>query len=510
MGTSAHLNGHTNGASHSNGVVHRPRDTIRIAYLVSMYPAVSHTFILREVQKLRAANFEIHTASINPLDRAAGLMTVEEQDEAAATYYVKSDGIRGAIVAHWAAILNSPWSYLKGLWFALRLAGSDPRRLLLFACYFVEAVMLGRWMQSRGLRHLHVHFANAASTVGLIASRTFPIEFSLTVHGPNEFYDSFGLKLSEKMAGALFACCVGQFARSQLMRLSPPLEWGKFEIGPLGVDPQLFKPGPFRSSPHTFEILCVGRLVPDKGQYILLAAINRLIKSYPNIRLRLVGDGPDRDGLALMIAGNGLSEYVTLEGSVNQDRIRDYYDQADIFVLASFAEGVPVVLMEAMAMQIPCISTFVAGIPELIRNGIDGILVAPSDDRDLAGAIQQLVDDPDLRRRLGVAGRARVIERYDLDRSVAQLARIFADRIGEHRAHGHSLRVRILHLRCARFVHDSFATHDPMRAARLAHPAGNCRTRARHIRRDLAALGSRSEAQRDEDRETCNRNSCAR
>lgn len=439
MGTSAHLNGHTNGASHSNGVVHRPRDTIRIAYLVSMYPAVSHTFILREVQKLRAANFEIHTASINPLDRAAGLMTVEEQEEAAATYYVKSDGIQGAIVAHWAAILNSPWSYLKGLWFALRLAGSDPRRLLLFACYFVEAVMLGRWMQSRGLRHLHIHFANAASTVGLIASRTFPIEFSLTVHGPNEFYDSFGLKLSEKMAGALFACCVGQFARSQLMRLSPPLEWGKFEIGPLGVDPQLFKPGPFRSSPHTFEILCVGRLVPDKGQYILLAAINRLIKSYPNIRLRLVGDGPDRDGLALMIAGNGLSEYVTLEGSVNQDRIRDYYRQADIFVLASFAEGVPVVLMEAMAMQIPCISTFVAGIPELIRNGIDGILVAPSDDRDLAGAIQQLVDDPDLRRRLGVAGRARVIERYDLDRSVAQLARIFADRIGEHRAHGHSL-----------------------------------------------------------------------
>ncbi|MGC2276668.1 MAG: glycosyltransferase, partial [Candidatus Binatus sp.] len=155
--------------------------------------------------------------------------------------------------------------------------------------------------------------------------------------------------------------------------------------------------------------------------------------------LRLVGDGPDRDGLALMIAGNGLSECVTLEGSVNQDRIRDYYRQADIFVLASFAEGVPVVLMEAMAMQIPCISTFVAGIPELIRNGIDGILVAPSDDRDLAGAIQQLVDDPDLRRRLGVAGRARVIERYDLDRSVAQLARIFADRIGEHRAHGHSL-----------------------------------------------------------------------
>ena len=439
MATSAHLNGHTNGASHSNGAVHRSRDPIQIAYLVSTYPAVSHTFILREVQRLRAANFEIHTASINLPDRAAGAMTVEEQDEADATFYVKREGIRGAIAAHSAAILNSPRSYLMGLWFALRLAGSDPLRLVLFACYFVEAVILGRWMQSRKLRHLHVHFANAASTVGLIASRTFPIKFSLTVHGPDEFYDTFGLNLSEKMAGAEFACCVGQFARSQLMRLSPPLEWGKFEIGPLGVDPQLFSPGTFRSSPHTFEILCVGRLVPAKGQYILLAAINRLVKSYPNIRLRLVGDGPDRDGLALMIAGNGLAEYVTLEGSVNQDRIRDYYREADIFVLASFAEGVPVVLMEAMAMQIPCISTFVAGIPELIRNGIDGILVPPSDDRELAGAIQQLIDDSGLRRRLGTAGRARVIERYDLDRNVARLARIFTDRIGESRTHGLSL-----------------------------------------------------------------------
>jgi colanic acid/amylovoran biosynthesis glycosyltransferase len=439
MATSVHLNGHANGSSHTNGVVHRPSDPIRIAYLVSRYPAVSHTFILREVQRLRSTNFEIHTASINPPDRDAGDMTTEERDEAAATFYVKREGIRGAIAAHSATILNSPRSYLKGLWFALKLGGSDPRRMLLFTCYFVEAVILGRWMQSRGLRHLHVHFANAASTVGLIASRTFPIEFSLTVHGPNEFYDSTGLNLSEKMAGATFACCIGQFARSQLMRLSPPLEWGKFEIGPLGVDPQLFKPGPVRSSLPTIEILCVGRLVPDKGQYILLAAINRLVKSYPNIRLRLVGDGPDRDGLALMIAGNGLSDHVTLEGSVNQDRIRDYYRKADIFVLASFAEGVPVVLMEAMAMQIPCISTFVAGIPELIRNGIDGILVPASDDRELARAIQQLIDDPGLRWRLGAAGRARVIERYDLDRNVAQLARIFADRIGGHRTHGQSL-----------------------------------------------------------------------
>ena len=161
--------------------------------------------------------------------------------------------------------------------------------------------------------------------------------------------------------------------------------------------------------------------------------MSRLAKSIPNLRLRLVGDGPDRVGLAQAIEAAGLTQHVILEGSVNQDHIRDYYRQADIFVLASFAEGIPVVLMEAMAMEIPCVSTFVAGIPELIRSEIDGILVPPSDDRELAGAIKRLVDDPVLRRRLGVAGRRRVMEKYNLDHNVTRLAQIFTDRIEKPR-----------------------------------------------------------------------------
>lgn len=424
-----HQRAHRNGTSHNNGASGKSGGPIRIAYLVSAYPAVSHTFILREVQRLRRANFEIHTASIRPAEISFDGMTVDEQSEVAATFYVKQQGIRGALKAHSTVLLNSPSSYFNGLRFALSLGGTDLRQMVLAFCYFVEAVMLGYWMKSRDLRHLHIHLANAAATVGLIASRTFPIKFSMTVHGPDEFYDVAGLRLAEKVAGASFACCIGQFARSQLMKLSPPLEWDKFEIAPLGVDPQSFTPRPFRTHPDSFELLCVGRLVPAKGQYILLAAIRRLVKSRPNIQLRFVGDGPDREGLERIIAANGLSRNVTLEGSVNQDRIRAYYRQADIFVLASFAEGIPVVLMEAMAMEIPCISTFVAGIPELIRNDIDGILVRPSDDQELAAAIERLIDDPELRRRLGAAGRRRVIEKYDLDRSIARLAEIFTDRI---------------------------------------------------------------------------------
>ncbi len=428
-------NGRIDRTSPTSAFADQSPDPIRIAYLVSTYPAVSHTFILREVQRLRRVNFDIRMASINSPDCSADGMTSQEQDESSTTFYVKREGIRGSVRANLAVLAKSPKSYFAGLWFALRLAGTDLRRLTFAVFYFVEAVILGRWMESQGLRHLHVHFANAASTVGLIASRIFPIEFSLTVHGPDEFYDGPGLRLAEKIAGASFACCIGQFARSQLMKLSPPGEWDKFEIGPLGVDPQLFTPRPFRSSPPAFEILCVGRLVPAKGQYVLVAAIRRLVKTTPNLRLRLVGDGPDREGLERAIAAANLGLHVVLEGSVNQDRIRDYYRRADIFVLASFAEGVPVVLMEAMAMEIPCISTFVAGIPELIRNEIDGILVPPSDDEALASAVKRLVDDSALRRRLGVAARRRVMEKYNLDQNVAVLARIFADRVGAHRAH---------------------------------------------------------------------------
>jgi colanic acid/amylovoran biosynthesis glycosyltransferase len=424
-------NGRIDRASASSMFAEQAGDPVRIAYLVSTYPAISHTFVLREVKRLRRANFDIRVASINLPDRSANGMTSEEQVESSATFYVKREGIRGSARAHLAVVMKSPKSYFAGLWFALRLAGTDLRRLIFAVFYFVEAVILGHWMESQDLRHLHVHFANAASTVGLIASRTFPIKFSLTVHGPDEFYDAPGLRLAEKIAGASFACCIGQFARSQLMKLSPPEEWGKFEIGPLGVDPQLFSPRPFRAAPNTFEILCVGRLVPAKGQYVLIAAVSRLVKSNPNLRLRLVGDGPDREGLERAIAAANLGRHVVLEGSVNQDRIRDYYRQADIFVLASFAEGVPVVLMEAMAMEIPCVSTFVAGIPELIRSEIDGILVPPSDDHALASAIKRLIDDSSLRHRLGIAARRRVMDKYNLDHNVAHLAEIFADRIGK-------------------------------------------------------------------------------
>ena len=353
-----------------------------IAYLISRYPAVSHTFILREVLELRRAGFRIEAASINAADRPSAELTNEEREEAAKTYYVKAAGVRGAARAHLHLACSRPADYLGGIWYALSLGGADLRKVFMHGLYFVEAVMIGEWMKARGLKHLHVHFATPASTVALIVKRIFAVTLSITVHGPDEFYDVPGYLLAEKIAAATTICAIGFFARSQLMKICDPSLWEKIKVTPLGVDPSLFTPRSVQSAaerqpPPAFEILCVGRLVPSKGQHVLLAAMKLLLSRGRAVRLRLVGDGPDRGSLERAAKQAGMADQVIFEGAVNQDRIRGLFGKADIFALASFAEGIPVVLMEAMAMEIPCVSTCITGIPELIRDSIDGFAGAP-------------------------------------------------------------------------------------------------------------------------------------
>ncbi len=409
---------------------------VRLAYLVSQYPAVSHTFVLREVRTLREAGFDIQVASINAPDRPEKCLTAEEQEESASTLYVKQSGPLGALVGLVMSLLQNPIGWFRGLGYAVRLGGSDFKKALYGLFYFTEAVLIGRWMQSRGLSHLHVHFATPASTVGLIATRIFPITISITVHGPDEFYDAPGYRLAEKIAGSAFLCCIGTYARSQLMKLSPYVEWPKFEVSPLGVDPSAFSPRPTPNADDAFEVICVGRLVPAKGQHILISAVAKLVQEGRPVRLRLVGDGPDRASLEADVKSRGLSENVLFEGAVNQDRIRELYAQAHVFALASFAEGIPVVLMEAMAMEIPCVTTCITGIPELIRNEVDGLLVSPSDEQALADALARLMDEPELAQRLGRDGRVRVEEKYDLQRNTMHLGEIFSRRLGTFAGEG--------------------------------------------------------------------------
>jgi glycosyltransferase involved in cell wall biosynthesis len=400
-----------------------------IAYLVSRYPLLSMIFVLREVLGLRALGFRIETASINPPDRPLEMLTLEEREEAARTYCVKGHGIAGGLAAHIKTFSLNFLGYWRGVGLVFRLAGLDVRRLLLNLAYFTEGLMVGQWMRRNGQTHLHVHLASQAASVGLFTKRVFGVGYSLTAHGPDEFSDVQGQYLTQKVAAADFIVCISSYTRSQLMNLSPYAHWKKLVVGRLGVDPNLFSVLPQLASRDVFEILCVGRLTPAKGQHLLIDAVERLTQQGRRVRLRLVGDGPDYASLRARAGRLAAADSVVFEGAVNQDRIRSIYGTADVFCLASFAEGLPVVLMEAMSMQIPCVSTSIAGIPELIRNEMDGLLVPASDLEALVGALARLMDDGALRDRLARSGRARVLESYDLGRNVEKLAGIFEERI---------------------------------------------------------------------------------
>lgn len=403
--------------------------TKRITYLVSHYPAISLTFILNEVRYLRSRGQAIDVCSINDSDRSDNALTAVERSERDGCFYVKSSGVAAITMAHVAFLLNSPLRYLRGLSSAFRLAGGSPHQLAYRLFYFAEAVVVARRMQQTGSRHLHVHFGSEVATVALLVKAVAPITLSLSIHGSDEFYDAPGYHLTRKIEAADFIFCISHYTASQLMRLSPSHQWHKITVAPLGVDVQMFSPPSTHGETGTLNLLCVGRLNAAKGIHLLLQAMATLRRDFKALQLTLVGDGEERASLETLAEWLGISDCVVFSGAVNQDHILPYYQQADVFCLPSFAEGVPVVLMEAMAMEIPCVASRITGIPELIDDGEDGLLFTAANVQALTTALRRLLDDPSLRARLGERARRKVVARYNRDVNFNALARHFEARL---------------------------------------------------------------------------------
>ncbi len=391
-----------------------------LGYLVSCYPAVSHTFILREVQRLRALGHTIHTASINRPDRRREAMEAAEREAADSTLCLKAQGWRGALAAAAASMLQSP----AGCWRVLRQATSLGKGWRGLA-YAAEALMVAQWMRRLGLAHLHVHFGNVGATVGLLVKTFNGCHLSYTIHGPDEFDDVPGQVLARKMAAADRVVCISQFARGQLMRISHPDHWAKMSVCRLGVDPGQFTYQARQPHSEPTRLLCVGRLTPAKGQMVLLQAVHALVQQGVALQLCMVGDGPDRPKLEAATRQWGLQDHVQFLGSVGQAQVRDEMARGDLFVLPSFAEGIPVVLMEAMASGLPCVSSPVNGIPELIEHRSTGWLTPAGDAAALAQALQALIAQPQLRHDLALRARDRVRDHFDLDANTGQLSLIF-------------------------------------------------------------------------------------
>ena len=400
---------------------------MRIAYVVSRYPAVSHTFIQREVMALRRLGIGIDTFSIRRSDPPE-LLSKADRAEFASTFSILPARPGRLLAAHARAVLTRPHRYARALALSLRLGSVGARDRLWQLFYFVEAVMLWDECRRRGIRRVHAHFANVAADVAMLATELGgggpdrDWSWSFTMHGPAELYELRRHRLAEKIEHASLVICISDFCRSQLMGLVDARHWPKLQTVRLGVDVHAFRPAQPRigdDSKRPLRVLCVGRLTPLKGQAVLLEAIAELKRRGVAAEVTMVVDGPSRDSLEELVRRLEVAPLVEFTGAVGQDEIRAHYAAADVFCLPSFAEGLPVVLMEAMAMGLPVVTTRITGTPELVEDGTSGRLVSPARSDQLADALAELACAPERARSIGRAGREKVRAEFDLARSAA-------------------------------------------------------------------------------------------
>jgi glycosyltransferase involved in cell wall biosynthesis len=395
----------------------------RVAYLANPYPAISHTFIFREIQSLRQNGFEVFPVSI---DRSADLskMTREEKCEATGVKVLKDVN---PLLAIWSVVkvfVRCPMGFLRMIQMTLGLCLKGPKSAVKAFGYLAETILFLDWIEDKGIDHIHEHFANPTAFIAMLANKYKNWGYSISVHGPDVFYQVDTAMLVQKIMAARFVRCISHYCRSQLWRLVPVSMWNKFHIVHCGVDPELYSPVR-RHENAVPEILCVGRLTSAKGQHILLEAAQQIKQQGHSFHLTFVGEGQDRPSLENQIRNLHLEEHVSLTGALGQDKVMDYYRKADLFVLPSFAEGVPVVLMEAMALEIPVISTRITGIPELIEDGRNGLLVTPGNSVELAESIVRILKSKSLATRLGKEGRKAVLDEFNQRENNQYLQRLF-------------------------------------------------------------------------------------
>ena len=406
--------------------MHRPlsRPAGPIAYLTGEYPKVSHTFIQREVAALRAHGLVIETCTVRRA--SARDVLADQKDEEARTFCILDAAKRPdrLVGSHLALLASSPGRWFRTLRLAWRTRSPGLKAALYQLFYFAEAGVLARHLQARGVVHLHNHFGNSSCSVAMLASELSGIPFSFTEHGPAIFFEPERWALGEKIARARFVAAISHFCRSQLMLFSNPDDWPKIGIVHCGVDPARYG----RASRGTFgkRVLFVGRLDPVKGVPLLLEAFVTVLGRHPDAQLTIVGDGAKRVEAENQARSLRITEAVTFAGYKTQAEVADLLEQSDLLVLPSFAEGVPVVLMEAMASRIPVIASRVAGVQELVRDGETGYTVPPGDVASLSDRISHLLADPDLCRRMGEKGRAIVEAEFNLDKEAAWLATFFS------------------------------------------------------------------------------------
>jgi colanic acid/amylovoran biosynthesis glycosyltransferase len=395
---------------------------LKIAYLVNHYPKVSHSFIRREILALEQHGLEVTRIAV----RGWRDVLPDEQDrsEQQRTHYVLRGGAFKVFAAMLQVCLRAPARFGGALLLACRSSRSSDRPLLYHLIYFAEACRIVVLLRGSGVRQLHAHFGTNSTDVAMLVHALGGPRYSFTVHGPEEFWRAVGLR--EKIARSAFAIAISSFCRSQLYLWSQVSDWAKVHIVRCGIEKSFYEHTPPLSEATT-RLVCVGRLAPEKGHLLLLEACAQLQRAGIPFELVFAGDGPLRPELERLVAAHGLGQRVRITGWVSSNQVRAEILAARALVQPSFAEGLPVVLMEAMALRRPVIATYIAGIPELVVQGATGWLVPAGAADALAAAMQDCLSRSLAElQEMGAAARARAIAYHSIETEAGKLAALFS------------------------------------------------------------------------------------
>jgi len=392
---------------------------VRLAYLCNLYPAVSHSFVRREIEAVERAGNQVHRFSVR--GARPDLKDPADRGEAERTEVVLGQGVIRLILAALILLLSRPARTLHAIGTARRLSAAGVKSKVRHVAYWLEAAWVVRRLDGLRVEHLHAHFGTNPAAVAAIAHAWGGPPFSFTVHGPDEFDAPVSLSLRAKIEAASFVAAISDYGQSQLMRWSSPDDWAKMGVVRCGLDRDFLNATPSLVQADSTEFLCVGRLSAQKGLPLLIAACDRLRAGEERFTLTIVGDGEMRDWLQADIARRNLGATIALVGIRTAAEIRDHLERCRAFVLPSFAEGLPVVIMEALALRRAVISTAIAGIPELVDDSCGWLIPAGSEEA-LADAMRAALHaSSDELSAKGAVGRERVQRMHDVDINAALL-----------------------------------------------------------------------------------------
>lgn len=394
--------------------------SLKIAYLINQYPKVSHSFIRREILALEAEGMEIARFSVRSC--AEELVDEADKQELEKTRFILGSGILNLLMSLVRVAITRPIRFLNALKLAWNVGWRSERGLLYHFAYLAEACVLLGWLSEAGSTHIHAHFGTNSTTVAMLCEALGGPPYSFTIHGPEEFDKVSAIALPEKIKRSAFAVAISSFGRSQLYRWCDLNHWSKIHVIHCGVD-QAFLNQPATPIPEEPRLVCVGRLCEDKGQLFLIHAAKQLAAEGLTFKLTLVGDGPIRSDLEALIAEYDLGNSIEITGWASSTEVRQHLLNSRAMILPSFAEGLPVVIMEALALGRPVISTTIAGIPELVTPGVCGWLVPPSSVQELTDAMRAALTAPVSQlEEMGRAGAERVSSQHNITTEANKLA----------------------------------------------------------------------------------------